>query len=195
MKILAFTDLHGDMQALEKVKQKAEEADVIVSTGDLTVFEKDLETIMSQLDSLGKPVIIVHGNHEFYDNMEQLSAEMENVKFIHEEHHEHDDALFLGYGGGGFSYRTEEFKEVGEKFKKLIGDHDVIFLIHGPPYDTDVDIVMEDHVGNMTMREFIEEVEPDMVVCGHIHEAFGKEDRIGKSHIINPGPEGKIIEI
>ncbi|MFC1649061.1 metallophosphoesterase, partial [Nanoarchaeota archaeon] len=105
------------------------------------------------------------------------------------------DVLFLGYGGGGFSFEDKEFPKVGKKFKDLIKDHKVFFIIHGPPYNTTVDEIMEDHVGNLTMREFIEEAKPDVVVCGHLHENFGRYDVLGETYVVNPGPEGKIFEV
>jgi Icc-related predicted phosphoesterase len=37
------------------------------------------------------------------------------------------------------------------------------------------------------VREFIEEQQPELCLCGHIHESRA-EDRIGKTHVINPGP-------
>ena len=37
------------------------------------------------------------------------------------------------------------------------------------------------------MRRFIEDKEPFVVFCGHIHEAKGK-DRIKNTIIVNPGP-------
>jgi Icc-related predicted phosphoesterase len=43
------------------------------------------------------------------------------------------------------------------------------------------------HAGSIAVREFIEEHEPELVVCGHIHEARGV-DAIGKSTIVNCGP-------
>jgi hypothetical protein len=53
-----------------------------------------------------------------------------------------------------------------------------------------VDIV---HSGNSTgsigLYRFIKEYQPDLLLCGHIHEARG-ETRIGYSRIINVG-EGR----
>jgi Icc-related predicted phosphoesterase len=41
-------------------------------------------------------------------------------------------------------------------------------------------------VGSSTVRKFIEEVQPDVCLTGHIHEAKA-EDQIGKTRIVNPG--------
>jgi Icc-related predicted phosphoesterase len=38
----------------------------------------------------------------------------------------------------------------------------------------------------MTVRRFIEDVQPDVCLTGHIHEARS-EDQIGKTRIVNPG--------
>ena len=41
-------------------------------------------------------------------------------------------------------------------------------------------------MGSTAVREFIEEVQPDVCVCGHIHESRGV-DRIGRTVVVNPG--------
>ncbi len=38
-------------------------------------------------------------------------------------------------------------------------------------------------------------MQPDIALCGHIHENNGTEDLIGKTHVINPGPLGRLIEL
>jgi Icc-related predicted phosphoesterase len=57
---------------------------------------------------------------------------------------------------------------------------------------------MGTHVGSKSVRDFIEREQPDVVICGHIHEARG-QDAIGRSKIVNCGPASKgyyaVIEI
>jgi Icc-related predicted phosphoesterase len=57
---------------------------------------------------------------------------------------------------------------------------------HTPPVNTELDNAGGRHVGSEKVREFIERCEPDLMLCGHVHEAKGQE-RIGKTVIVNPG--------
>lgn len=74
-----------------------------------------------------------------------------------------------------------------------------VFCPHAPPRDTACDRIHSGlHVGSTAVRAFIEREQPDLVLCGHIHESAG-EDRIGRTRIANPGPltEGRyaVVEI
>ena len=44
-----------------------------------------------------------------------------------------------------------------------------------------------EHVGSAALRALIEREQPNVVLCGHIHEARAT-DRIGGARIVNPGP-------
>ncbi len=196
MKILAFVDLHGDKDALDKIKEKSKQVDLVLCAGDLTFFEQDLDYFLEELNKLGKKVLIIPGNHESEENLVELTKDLENVYQIHKGMFVKDEYLILGYGGGGFSMTDKGFYKVGESFKKNIKENTkVIFMIHGPPYGTQLDIMNGEHVGNRTTRAFINDTKPAIVIFGHLHEYGGKEDCIGETKLINPGPEGKIIEI
>jgi hypothetical protein len=59
---------------------------------------------------------------------------------------------------------------------------------HAPPARTACDrIAGGEHVGSMSIRGFVERAQPDLVLCGHIHESRGV-DSIGRSQVVNPGP-------
>jgi uncharacterized protein len=63
-----------------------------------------------------------------------------------------------------------------------------IFCPHAPPRDTACDRIHSGlHVGSTAVRVFVECAQPDLVLCGHIHESRG-EDRIGRTRVVNPGP-------
>jgi Icc-related predicted phosphoesterase len=63
----------------------------------------------------------------------------------------------------------------------------VILMIHTPPRGEVVDRLPSGvHVGSPGVRALIEKYQPAVVVTGHIHEGAG-EERIGRSHVLNPG--------
>jgi Icc-related predicted phosphoesterase len=63
-----------------------------------------------------------------------------------------------------------------------------VFCPHAPPADTSCDrLASGEHVGSAVVRTFVEREQPDLVLCGHIHESRGV-DTVGRSRIVNPGP-------
>jgi Icc-related predicted phosphoesterase len=49
--------------------------------------------------------------------------------------------------------------------------------------------------GDRLLRRAVEELNPDLLISAHIHEAEGIEDKVGKTRIIQVGRKGTIIEI
>jgi Icc-related predicted phosphoesterase len=200
MKILAFVDLHGWFDVLKQVKEKAinEDVDLILCGGDFTVFGKDIKLILKRMNDIGKPVLLVHGNHEDRAEIEKYLPQFDNLVFIDRGAYIIDNYMFFGYGGGGFAQKDSSFVNVSEKvysdFKKSKLDKFVL-LLHGPPYGNELDMVYEDHVGNKDYTDFIKKAQPCLVICGHLHENSEIEDKLGKSLIVNPGPYGMIYDI
>ena len=201
MKLLTFTDIHGSLTALKRIEQKtkSENPDLLVCAGDISIFEHGIAGIFRRLNRLNKKIIMVHGNHEDGATYIKYSRIFKNIVFIHKRHFIENSLLFLGYGGGGFSQRDREFEHLEKaKFKDSINHNKgkkIILLTHAPPYKTKLDKLGRDYAGNKSLRDFIGKYKIDLHICGHLHENFGKEDKIKKTRIINPGPFGKIVEI
>lgn len=200
MKILAFTDIHLSSIALSKIKSKIKKQnpDLLICAGDLTIFEEGLDIILTKLSKLKKKVLLVHGNHETDNVMKRLCKKYSNLIFIHKKYHKHNNCIFLGYGGGGFSMRDPGFYPTGKKFMKIIKKNKgkkIIFVTHAPPYGTKVDLIVGEHCGNKTYRDFIAKNKVDLHICGHLHENFNKKDNLKKTLIVNPGPYGRIIKL
>jgi hypothetical protein len=197
MKILAVVDTHGSRKAMQEIKKKAKEADIIACCGDITVFGIEQEKIMKEWDSMGKDVLMLHGNHELESELREQCSKSKNIKFMHRALLRRNKTVFVGYGGGGFAIRDEKFerwsKIVGKKIKR---GEKIVLLLHGPPYGTKVDeLTKGTYCGNKSYTEWIKKMKPELVVCGHIHENFLRKARIGKSLVVNPGPFGAIIKI
>jgi hypothetical protein len=201
MKVLFFIDTHGNESMLRKILAKSKEADLIVCLGDFTTFESDMEAILKQLNAIGKPVLLLHGNHETLEGIMHASKNLQNIHFIHRNYYITSDLIFLGYGGGGFSTRDDEFTRLAEYFVKdkelLLKTRKFILLTHAPPYGTRIDDMGKafGHVGNQSITEFIVKHQPLLAISGHIHETAGQEDKINKTRLINPGWDGVIIEL
>ena len=49
--------------------------------------------------------------------------------------------------------------------------------------------------GSKSIRKAVEMFKPDLLLCGHVHEAEGIEQMIGKNKVVNIGKNGFIFEI
>ena len=80
-------------------------------------------------------------------------------------------------------------------FANLPGNEKMVFVTHGPPADTKVDLLQEHHVGSIDYRKFVERIKPKLHICGHLHETVGVTDKIGETKVVNPGLDGMVIEL
>ena len=197
MKFLVFVDLHQDFGELEQVKEKSLGVDFLLCLGDFTIFGMHMEEILEKIDSIGKPVYLIHGNHESRKEVETACASFSNIEFMHKKTLSKDNTLFLFFGGGGFSQREPEFSRFVSKHMKEIASHkNKVLLTHAPPIDTDLDAVTEDwHVGVEDYREFIDQYKPNFAFSGHIHESYKKKQKLGETVLVNPGGDGEVFEI
>ena len=172
---------------------------MLVCAGDISIFEHGIVRLMNRLDKLNRKILIIHGNHEDSSTFIKYSKLFKNIIFIHKNYLIKNNSLFLGYGGGGFSMADRQFEKTAQnKFKKIINknkDKKIILITHAPPYKTKLDKLVGGHAGNKSIRHFVEKNKIDLLICGHLHENFGKEDKIKRTKVINPGPFGKIVEI
>jgi len=201
MKLLAFADIHGSQTALKRIEYKfgSQNPDLLVCAGDISIFEHGIGIILRKLNRLGKKIIMIHGNHEDDTTFRKYSKIFKNIIFIHKNYHIENNILFLGFGGGGFTMTDKDFEKIAKtRFKKIIKenkDKKIILVTHAPPYGTKLDRLGKNHVGNKSFRNFLVKYGVDLAISGHLHENFGKEDKISKTIVINPGPFGKIIEV
>ncbi|HIP75163.1 MAG TPA: YfcE family phosphodiesterase [Thermococcus paralvinellae] len=192
MRIIAVTDIHGNFNKARELagKIRGDEFDVILIAGDITHFEgkESAEKSLSYFLELGKPVYAVMGNcdgRDVLDLLEELGIS------LHDRRTEINGLGIVGFGGSNitpFSTIWEfQEEEIWESLNRNYCDGDIL-LMHVPPYGTKVDRTFTGlHVGSKALKRFIEEKQPPLVICGHIHEAGGI-DKIGKTLIVNPGP-------
>ncbi len=194
MRILAISDVHNEVKIARKLKYVIEERnpDVIVVAGDLTSFGP-ASAASDILDTLtcgkkDRPVFAVAGNG---DNNEVRNVLDKRGVNLHNRSAKVDRIGFVGFSGpsslqlGGLMVLN--YDPVGETMKDIDKCEGRVVISHIPPSNTKVDTLFTGHhVGSDFLRDMIEEKQPDVVICGHIHEARGV-DRIGKTVVVNPG--------
>ena len=202
MKILASGDIHGDKDLAKRLVEKAKEenVDLVILCGDLTYFEQDTSDIVGPFVKAGKKVLLIPGNHERIATADFL-AEFYGVKNIHGYSVKYNDIGIFGAGGSSVvgpqppisdEEMFELLKKSHEKIKYL---KKKIMVTHEHPADSLMEKFTSFFPGSKSIRKAIEEFKPDILLCSHVHEAEGIEEKIGKTKVINVGKEGKIIEL
>ncbi|MBI4145169.1 metallophosphoesterase [Candidatus Woesearchaeota archaeon] len=197
MKILAFSDLHANLTAMKRLEQtiKKEHPDLLINLGDFTVFEQHIEDVCKRLAKLHKSQLVLHGNHEEESTVAAL-AKRHGWTFCHKRTVRFGDVLFVGHGGGGFSFTEPDFARWIKTVPAAKLAKKVVLLTHQPPYGTVLDHIWGDHVGNKSYSDFIKQRKNVVLaLSGHIHETAGKTGTVNKAKLVNPGPFGKVINL
>ena len=122
---------------------------------------------------------------------------MLGVKNIHGYSVKYEDIGIFGCGGANFGLSTLTEKQIFDTLKSgfdRIGYlKKKIMVTHMHPSGSKAEF--SGFKGSKSIKKALEQFKPDLLLCGHIHEAEGIEDKIGETKIINVGKEGKIIEI
>ena len=200
-KILFFVDTHGSKNSLKSVIDKAKNVDLIVCLGDLTFFGEHLTKFARKLNSIKKPVLMIAGNHEYPEEIDELCKKYKNLIYFDDKFYEYNNLIFYGNSEGGFSLhdlnldkKIHKIKKRFDNFKKKHKNAKTIICFHSPPYNTALDVVSFKHVGSKTKSKLIKIVKPNTVVSGHIHDTKYKKETKWETFMLNPGPEGRIIK-
>ena len=197
MRLLAFSDLHKDRRAAERLVQMAEEADVVVGAGDFATIHEGLEGTIETLGAIAPPSVLVPGNAETDVELRQACAGWPSAHVLHGQAKEIAGAWFFGLGGGvpptpfAWSFDLTE-EEAAVKLESC--PEGAILVVHSPPKGH-VDEAHGRHLGSEAVLAAIERTRPALVVCGHIHQCWGGEATIGTTPVVNLGPEGRFFDI
>jgi uncharacterized protein len=197
MKVLIFSDTHGDLRALQRVV--AQPADIYIAAGDLSNFGKGLERCGEILKPLGERLWVLPGNHETHDQMKEFCARYGFVDF-HRQTKELGGTKWAGLGYSNITpFKTPgEYTEpqIADALSQFVGIDQLYLVVHFPPRDTKLDEYAEgQHAGSSTLRDWVEQEKPLYLFCGHIHETAGMKDQLGRTHCVNVGKEGYTIEV
>jgi len=200
MKVLAFSDLHRDMAAAADLVERSAEADVVVGAGDFGSVHEGVAEMIAALASITTPTLLVPGNNETEDELRDAvaAAGWAAANVLHGSGTTIDGTDFYGLGAGvpttpwDWSFDLTE----DEAAERLLGcPAGAVLVVHSPPHGHCDRSSAGDHLGSEAIRKTIEAKDPPLVVCGHIHEAWGERSEIGSSTIANLGPGGAEFEV
>ncbi|HIJ11888.1 TPA: hypothetical protein HA278_07565 [Candidatus Woesearchaeota archaeon] len=197
MKFLVFGDVHEDTKKIAALVKRAKQDDVefIICVGDISTFGTGLKYVLNKFNKIGKPFYVIPGNHE-EKTLHDVIKDYENCHYLHENAQKVGKYIFLGYGGGGFAQEDKQFRKVSrEWYGKYNGNKNLILVTHMPPFGCKLDKLEMGHVGSKDYVKFIKRITPKMVLCGHLHENEGVVEKINGITMLNPGREGKVIEL
>ena len=191
---IAFGDIHESTAVLPSIPGLAEAEGVII-TGDITNRgnRESADRVIGAVADINPRIYAQPGNMD--TDVVQAYLRERDID-IHLRVREL--APGLGLMGVGLSTPTpfstpSEVPDgtigtwLDETFAKAKGFETLIVAVHEPPIDSAVDMIgAGQHVGSPSVRKFIERVQPDVVLTGHIHESRAV-DMIGQTPVINPG--------
>lgn len=197
MRLLVFSDIHGDEEALARLIEI--EADGYFAAGDLTSWGRGLDRLGRLLARRSRKVWVLPGNHESAEAVAGMAARCGLHAF-------HGQALeWNGYHIAGLGYSNPtpfntpgEYSEaeIARRLQAFAPLEPLVMICHCPPLGTALDRIREGvHAGSRSIREFLERHQPEYFLCGHIHEAEGAAVRLGRTQAINVGKRGYLLEL
>jgi Icc-related predicted phosphoesterase len=191
VKLLAFSDLHRDLQQAQRLVELSEDADVVAGVSDFASIHEGLDETIAALQPIAKPTVLVPGNNETDEALRKTAGGWATV--LHGEGTEIEGVLFFGLGAGvpttpwDWSFDLTE-EEAEAKLSRC--PERAVLLSHSPPKGH-----VDKGLGSAAVLHAAEQKHPRMVLCGHIHELWGQQSKLGDTQVMNLGPTGTLIDI
>jgi hypothetical protein len=197
VRIAYVVDVHDRFDAVREAVARLAPVDVLVVGGDITTFgtPDDAARAIESWRPLAPTLLAVAGNCDspaIDERLVELGVSIDGRGAAVE------DVGFAGVSAAPLSPLDTPYElpddELGRRgeaaLSAIAGCRLRIFCPHAPPHGTACDRLRSGaHVGSPALRALVEREQPDVVLCGHIHESRARED-LGSSTVVNPGPVG-----
>ncbi len=193
MRLLAFSDLHRDLEQAAALVEMSADADVVIGAGDFASVHEGLGETISALAAIETPTVLVPGNNETVEALREAAAGWSAATVLHGESAEIGGTKFFGLGAGIPVTPWEWSFDLDDGAAAAMFDAypaGAVLVLHSPPKGH-----CDGGFGSPALLTAIEERQPPLAVCGHIHEFWGCESTIGATPLRNLGPSGTWIEI
>ncbi|MFC1499603.1 metallophosphoesterase [Candidatus Zixiibacteriota bacterium] len=207
MTFLTLGDIHGSVKWTRELISAAETVDTVLLCGDLTSFgtPEDVAGIIEDIARYNTTCYAIAGNCDSLAIDSFLTDQ--DIALNGRGRMIGDSIGVCGVSGSNstpfrtpLEYTEEELSESLQAGWQQILDASIRIVVHhAPPYRTKCDrTLLGIHTGVRMFRAFCENEQPELVICGHIHEARGT-DMIGETLVVNGGMaargHGTVIEV
>jgi Icc-related predicted phosphoesterase len=195
VRIAYAVDVHGRFDAVVRALAQIDPVDVLVIGGDITTFGSpdDVSRAVENWRTLAPLLLAVAGNCDspaIDARLVELGVSLDGRGVMA------GDVGLFGVSAAPHSplrtpYEVDD-AELGRRAEAglaaVAGARIRVFCPHAPPRGTACDRLRSgEHVWSHALRGFVDREAPDLVLCGHIHEARGEDD-LGTTRVVNPGP-------
>lgn len=185
MKIVCISDLHGYLPRIP-------ECDLLLIAGDVCpvydhsiAFQRQwVETNFNRwlYELPAREVVMVAGNHDWVFQKQKPAVSCQYLQ---------DSGCYFGglyiYGSPWqreFNDWAFNLHEAQLDMKYLALPECDILVTHGPVYGHGDRCPNGEHAGSKSLLEWVDRVQPELVVSGHIHQSYGVYER-GETKIVN----------
>lgn len=197
MRLVCISDTHGKHHKLD-----LPDGDLLIHAGDFTSLGEltEVYSFANWLkDQPHEKKIVVAGNHDKclsrragQENlMAKVSLNEEGIYYLEDQSVDIANKKIYGtpwslqFGNWAFMGSEERLSMA---YEKIPDDVDIV-VSHGPPYgildELERPLPGEDpNAGSKSLKKKIDNIRPDIVVFGHVHEAYG-EFKDSNAHYIN----------
>jgi len=197
VKILAFSDLHMARARAAALVEASLEADLVIAAGDFCNARQGLAEAMAMLDGITAPMVAVPGNAESVDELR--AAAPPGMTVLHGSGTDMGGLrLFgLGYGVPVTPFGAWSCDLAEEEAARMLATCEAadILILHSPPRGVADVTSGGQSVGSTAIRDAINRLQPELALCGHIHDSWGHEGRIGATRVVNLGPTPNWFEV
>ena len=208
MKILAVSDLHFGLKQFDWLVEQAERYDLIIIAGDLLDIGGHLD-LDSQITIIVKylrvisgktRLLVCSGNHdgdEKNESQEYIARWLQRVRA---------SGLVVDGGSTEFNHlrlsvcpwwdgpATREAMQQFLRTEHATAPKAWLWVHHAPPDGVGVSWTGKEHAGDAFLTSIIQELGPDFVFSGHIHNSPFRAggawaSRVGRTWVFNPGKQ------
>ena len=199
MKLLAFSDLHRDLEQGAKLVEMSADADVVIGAGDFASVHEGLEETIDALAAIETPTVLVPGNNETADALRDAARRLERRHGPARRGDDDRRGRVLRprrrHPGHPLGMELRPRRRGGAASVLAPCPEGAVLVLHSPPRGHCDAAADGTEFGSPALLRAIEAKRPRLAVCGHIHESWGCESTIGATPIRNLGPAGTWIEL